>query len=84
MAEFLNTKQKEMKIEKTLEKCPDKNAKLIFTVSGYAKEEINQDDVSHKSDCEQPTPTTVSTIQSTLPPQPDFKKKKPDNNSVSH
>ena len=37
VSEFLNAKQKEMKIERTLEKCPDKNAKLSFVLSGYAK-----------------------------------------------
>ena len=37
VAEFLNAKQKQMKYEKQLEKCPDKNAKLTFTLTAYIK-----------------------------------------------
>ena len=48
------------------------------------KEEIHEDEVSHKSDHEQPLPTTAPTVEFTLPPQPDFKKKKADNSSVSN
>ena len=42
-----------MKVEKSLDKCPDKNAKISFTLTSYIKEEIKQDEVSHKSDKEQ-------------------------------
>ncbi len=39
----------ELLIEKTLEKCPDKNAKLTIELSGFLKQEIKPDAVSHKS-----------------------------------
>jgi hypothetical protein len=40
VSEFLNAKQKELKVEKLLDKCPDKNAKLTFILTGYLKEEV--------------------------------------------
>lgn len=39
----------ELLIEKNLEKCPDKNAKLTLELTGYMKQEIKPDAVSHKS-----------------------------------
>ena len=39
----------EILVERNLDKCPDKNAKLTLELSAYAKEEIKQDQISHKS-----------------------------------
>jgi len=38
-----------MEFEKPLEKCPDKNAKLNFSLQCYMKEEITPDMVSQRS-----------------------------------
>ena len=80
MAEILNSREKsnlnnyaEHSYEKTLEKCPDKNAKLIFDVTFYMKEEISPDKVSQAS-------TRTLNVE-TMPisgTQPNFKKKKKD------
>ena len=65
-------------MEKSLEKCPDKNAKLTFNLSAYIREEIVEPDtISHKSY------TSVNDIQNITQSaiqQPDFKKKKVETN----
>lgn len=75
VAEFLNAKQKSVKMEKTLDKCPDKNAKLSFTLSAYIKEEIQADNISERSKATEGHNMSMLS-QSTI--QPDFKKKKND------
>ena len=75
VAEFLNAKQKSVKMEKTLDKCPDKNAKLNFTLSAYIKEEIQADNISERSKATEGHNISILS-QSTI--QPDFKKKKND------
>ena len=63
-----------MVFEKPLEKCPDKNAKLNFTLQCYMKEEIEPDQVSHRS---QKTYDMQAALAKEAPAaQPDFKKKK--------
>jgi hypothetical protein len=57
-----------------LEKCPDKNAKMTFTVEAYMKEEIQPDAVSLRS---VNTPTNeMSMMGNSVMLQPDFKKKR--------
>lgn len=66
-----------MKFEKNLEKCPDKNAKLTFTLTGYVIEEISQDIISNKS--QGSILTSEKDVNQHFNSQPDFKKKKNDN-----
>lgn len=63
-----------MVLERSLEKCPDQNAKLSFTLSAYIKEEIQPDAVSMKS-ANTITPEAANLAPSAIQ-QPDFKKKK--------
>jgi len=66
-----------MDYEKPLEKCPDKNAKLSFSLQCYMKEEITADMVSQRS---QKTYDMEAALKDKEAPpqsnQPDFKKKK--------
>lgn len=59
-----------MHYEKNLDKCPDKNAKLIFDVSGYMKSQIEFDEISKAST------RTYDIAAITDNVKPDFKKKK--------
>ena len=38
-----------MKVEKNLDRCPDKHAKIVLELTGYMKQEISQDAVSQAS-----------------------------------
>jgi hypothetical protein len=62
-------------VEKLLEKCPDKNAKLTFILTCYMKEEVQKDQVSQRS--ENTITNNVSTIAPSAVLQHDFKKKQP-------
>ena len=62
-------------MEKPLDKCPDKNAKLIFTLSAYIREEIQADNISQRSEA---TTSNNLSILSQSNIQPDFKKKRND------
>lgn len=74
VAELLNTKNKVMQFERPLQKCPDKNAKLYFSLQCYMKEEITSDMVSQRS---QKTYDMQAALNKQAPAmQPDFKKKK--------
>ncbi len=64
----------ELLIEKTLEKCPDKNAKLTIELSGFLKQEIKPDAVSHKSN----ENTNQIPLENAPAVKPDFKKKRKD------
>ena len=62
----------ELTLQKNLDKCPDKNAKLTLQLTGYMKEQIKPDAVSqksNKSNGELPTETIPTD-------KPDFKKKR--------
>ena len=75
VAEFLNNKQKYIKLDKSLDKCPDKNAKLSFTLTAYIKEEVQPDNVSMRSSTSAANNMSMLTQSVVLP---DFKKKKAD------
>ena len=62
-------------MEKSLDKCPDKNAKMSFTLSAYIKEEVQPDNVSQRSEA---TSANNLSILSQSNIQPDFKKKRTD------
>jgi hypothetical protein len=73
----MNAKQKQVTLEKTLDKCPDKNAKLSITLSAYIKEEVQPDTVSQRSSGT--ISNDVSILSQSVVQQPDFKKKKIEN-----
>ena len=75
VSELLNAKQKSMKMQKGLDKCPDKNAKMSFTLSVYIKEEVQPDNVSERSYA---TNSNNMSMLSQSNIQPDFKKKRND------
>lgn len=93
VAELLNSKQKQLEVVRSLEKCPDKNAKISLQLTAYMKEEIAPDKVSGQSDlsskAEEQSRLRESSIQ--LPPnfkkkgveEPSFSKKKQESASVS-
>ena len=62
-------------MEKSLDKCPDKNAKMTFTLSAYIKEEVQPDNVSQRSKVSEDNNMSILS-QSNI--QPDFKKKRND------
>lgn len=72
VAQFLNLKLKEQRLEKSLEKCPDKNAKLTFVLKGYLKEEIEADTISQKSNKTYDMDAIINAPNEV----PNFKKKK--------
>ena len=50
VAEYMNERQLHNKKHETvLKKCPDKNAKLYFTLSGVLIDEISSDNISQSS-----------------------------------
>lgn len=78
VADFLNNKQKQVKLEKPLDKCPDKNAKLSFTLTAYIKEEVQPDNVSLRSST---SATNNMSMLNQSGVMPDFKKKKAEDES---
>lgn len=73
VAEFLNNKQKQVKVDRPLDKCPDKNAKLSFVLTAYIKEEVQPDNVSLRSEAS--SANNMSMLSQSVV-MPDFKKKK--------
>lgn len=55
-----------------MDKCPDKNAKFTFELTGYMKQEITEDLVSQRSNVS----TMDMPIANPSNIQPDFKKKR--------
>ena len=58
-----------------MDKCPDKNAKLNFTLSAYIKEEVSPDAVSQASNSSNANNMSMISHSAVMP---DFKKKKVD------